>query len=295
MGLHRSGTSILYKMLGETGKFNILTTYHVYDYDRLIYNHIKKIEDERKKNLNDLFKSKGITNRKLDNIQVTADYAYEYVYIFSKKNFTEKINDSNSWLFEEFCKKISYISDNKKPILLKNPYDYANFLYIKKKYPNAKFIFINRNPLSTIDSNMRGWRTLMKEKNEYTAIFSKSYTKIFSNPLLLFLTRAFYSWTPFGLLKVIRTCSAGTKYFLKNKNLLSDGDFISIKYEDLCKEPNKIIGDILKFLDLNSDIDFTKFIKPRNLKFGSDVDFFKKYIYSKMKPYFEYFKYTFEK
>jgi len=46
LGLHRSGTSILYKMLQSTGEFNTLTAYDVVYYNRLLYNSIHELTEE---------------------------------------------------------------------------------------------------------------------------------------------------------------------------------------------------------------------------------------------------------
>ena len=292
MGLHRSGTSILYKILSNTNQFNILTAYYVLKYDELLYNNIKSKESKIKEELNDLFRKKGITDRKIDYILVNSDYAQEYGYILTERNYSWKISPKNRWLFENICKKIKYISQNDHPILLKNPYDFTNFLYIKKIYPNAKFIFIHRNPLQVLSSLMRVWRFLLKNKNNYTALFSKKYNQIFENPLMLFIARIFYTY-PFspGLFTEIHSYSKATNYFLKNKNRLPKEDYILIKYEDLCVETNRVIKDILNFLNLKTDKDFSGFIKPRKINLIPEVNILRKYIFKKMKKYFNYFKY----
>ena len=40
LGLHRSGTSIFYKMLVSTGHFNSVTAYHIINYEELLSNYI---------------------------------------------------------------------------------------------------------------------------------------------------------------------------------------------------------------------------------------------------------------
>ncbi len=292
MGLHRSGTTILYKILNETREFNVLTAYHILDFDRLIYNYGKGLIEDRKKEVNNLFQQKKITSRKIDKMKVTADYVHEYCYIFSKKGYGNKLSQKNKEIFEIMSKKLTYTSKEKKPVLLKNPYDFNNFIFIKKLYPNSKFIFIHRNPLNVVDSTMRSWHTLLKEKNDYTAIFSDRYNRFYNNPLSLFLSRLYYdSYTPLGLFEVINRCSNGTEYYLKNINKLDSTCYISIKYEDLCNNPNFNISNILKFLNLESKIDFSKYIKPRNLEIDKRIKFFKKYIEYRMKSYFKEFNY----
>ena len=293
MGLHRSGTSILYQMLGKAGHLNTVTAYHILKYDELLHNHINNLEDNIKNVINKLFKEKGITDRIIDYIPVTADYNHEYVYLFSEKDQPLKICFKNRWLFENLCKKITYISGNNNPILLKNPYDYSNFLFIKKIYPNARFIFIHRNPLYVLSSLMRTMQMLLKHKNEYTAIFSKKYRQIFKNPLALLAARIYYtSKIPIGLFVEIQSYAWATSYFLKNINQLPKNDYILIKYEDLCRDPNKVIAEIISFLQIKSDVDFSMFIKPRKLDLIPEVKILKKYIFKKMKPFFEYFDYS---
>lgn len=292
LGLHRSGTTILYKMLSETGQFNVFTLYHVLNFDRLLYDHVKNIEEKEKNKINNLLKEKGITNRKTDNVEVSADYEHEYVYIFSQRNYPWKINEESKELFETLCKKIKYISGNDKPILLKNPYDYPNFLYIKKTYPNAKFVFIQRNPLEVISSNMRLWKTRLKAKDEFASMYSKEYDGIYKNPLLIFASRVYFTFKfPPGIFEVIWRAKNGTKYYLKNIKYLSKDDYISLRYEDLCERPTEIIKNILNFLDLKSDKDFRGYIKPRKLNLTPEVRFLKKFIFKRMKAYFNYFGY----
>jgi hypothetical protein len=64
------------------------------------------------------------------------------------------------------CKKIQFIAGNDKPILLKNPYDFPNFLYIKRVFPNARFVFIHRNPLKTISSTLNAIKMILKNNKK---------------------------------------------------------------------------------------------------------------------------------
>ena len=292
LGLHRSGTTILYKLLNETKEFNVFTLYHLLYYDSLLYNYINNVEEKKKNELNRLLKEKNIVTRKTDHISVTADYEHEYVYIFSERNLPSKITNKNKQLFEELCKKLVFISGNNKPILLKNPYDFPNFLFIKQNISNAKFIFIHRNPLEVISSTMRLWRTRLAIKDEFATLYSKQYTEVFKNPFLLFMMRLYYtSCLPLGVFSVIWRSASGVRYYLKNIKYLSENDYVSIKYEDLCREPNDVINKVLGFLNMRNNLDFSDSIKPRGLRLTPEVDFLKKFIYKTMKSYFDYFGY----
>ncbi len=293
LGLHRSGTSILYKTLGDTKQFNILTAYHIFYYDSIIYNYLNQLEKTKKDELNTLFKRKGITTRKTDNMLVSSDYAYEYMYIFSNQGYPFKITKKNKTLFEEIYNKLRFVSGNKNPILLKNPYDFPNFIFIKQIYPNARFIFIHRNPLQIISSAMRLYQTIYKNKNEYLAIFSKTYQQSYENKLSLFLNRFYYcSYFPPGVFEAIHLCSKDLNYYLKNIGKLSKNDYISIRYEDFCKEPYTEISKIMKFLRIDYDLEFKNPIEQRNLGLVPEVDFLKEYIRKKMGRYLDYLDYS---
>ncbi len=284
LGLHRSGTTILYKMLNETKQFDVVTAYHILNYEKILYNHINNLKTNAKDQLNQLFKDKGVIDRKIDHIKVNADYAHEYGYILSKHSSSNKINNKNLRLFNEMCKKIKYVSKNKKPLLLKNPFDYANFIFIKKNFPNARFIFITRKPLNIINSTMKVLNDLMNEKNNYAVLFSKKYNKYFENPLLLNTLR-FYcsSLLPFGLFRVINQSAKETKFFLKNIKKIPEEDYMIIRYEDLCTETNKIMMETMDFLKIKSDIDFNRYISVREIELLPNVNFLKKFIEFKMK------------
>lgn len=292
LGLPRSGTTILYTILGETKKFNIVTAYHVLNYDRLIYDSEKNIETKRKKQLNKIMQEKGLKNRKMDEISVTADYAQEYASVFTKRGYPSKITTENKWLFDNLCKKIQYTSKNSKYILLKNPPDYPNFIYLKNVYPKAKFIFIHRNPLNSISSMIRALNMILNKRSEYNALFSKEYSKLFNNPILHNILSLYYSTRlPIGIFEIIKKYKKDSEYFLKNINRLSKKDFISINYEDLCYKPNVVIGEIMDFLGYRVDMDFTEYISPRDLKLIPIVKFLRGYIYKTMIPYYRYLGY----
>ena len=297
LGLHRSGTSILYKMLTATGCFNPVTAYHLIRYNQLLYDHENKREESSKKELTRSFKEKGLEDRGIDRLQVTADFAEEHGFLLGQKTFQMYINSKNLSLFTELCKKIQFISGNDKSILLKNPYDFPNFLYIKKVFPNAKFVFIHRHPFKTLSSTIKAIRLLLKNKNPYTTQLFKTYNKIFENPLLLHTLRFFFSRIPLsGIVLLTNNSSKATKYYLKNIKHLSKQDYIFLTYEDLCKNPQENIEKIMESLDIETynKIDFTSFIKPRKTQLDPSVRQLRKSIYKSMKEYFKFFGYQLE-
>ena len=292
LGLHRSGTSILYKLLVATKHFNYVKARHLIRYNELLYNHFNNKEKEVEKELAQLFKKRGISDRKIDKLSITPDFAEEYGFLLTDLNYPVKLDNDNMEVFDKLCKKIQFLSNNQKPLLLKNPYDFPNFLYIKKHIPNAKFIFIHRNPLDVINSTMNAWQILLRNNDPYTPLLSKRHNRTISNPLLLYSTKLCYARRlPIGTLNVINQTTKATDYFIENIDKLSKKDYISIRYEDVCENPNTVISEIMKFLNQEVDVDLNKHINTRNLNLLPAVKFFREFLKRKMENYFTKFHY----
>jgi hypothetical protein len=259
----------------------------------LLYNHINKKEESSKKELTNYFKKQGQIDRGIDQLKINSDFAEEYGFLLGKKTTQMNITPKNLPLFIKLAKKIQFISENNKPILLKNPYDLSNFLYIKKMFPNAKFIFIHRDPFKTLSSLNKAVKYLFKSKNPYTTLLFKNYNIIFNNPFILYFARFIFSdFSPFGLIYLTMFSSRSIKYYMKNIKKLEKKDYVTIKYEQLCNNPENTMEKILKFLEIkNINIDFKKFIKPRKTNLDKSVIKLQNFIHFNMKDYFERFGY----
>jgi hypothetical protein len=295
MGMQRSGTSILYKLLSLTKSFNVVTAYHIIMYNELLHNHINNLEKKSQDDLNNFLKNKSQTDRAIDRLKINTDFPEEYGFILSKKDNQSKLTPKTLDTFSECCKKIQFISKNEKPILLKNPFDFANFRYIKTVFPKAKFIFIHRNPLKTLNSQIKAMRILLKNKSKYMALLSPQYNKVFENKILLNYYRFIYSpFTPIRAITAIRKLAKSTYHFLENIGSLHEADYINSRYEDICEEPDSEIEKILNFLDIKtkSNLQYSDLIKPRKTIILNEIRIFKPYILKKTKKYLSYCKYT---
>jgi len=294
LGLHRSGTSILYKMLHSTDQFNGLTAYDVVYYNRLVYNKKHGLEEEFKHRFNNLIKKTGQKNRDIDKIKMNADFAIEYSFLLGPPYLFQRINQKNKDLFNEICKKIQLVKGEKHRLLLKNPWDFPNFLFIKEKFPQAKFIFIHRHPLDIMNSSMNALRVIINKETVYSEIFSPFAKKIDENPLLQwFLQSLLIPQLPVGLSLLTENRVRYTKKFLADIKKLDKKSFINIKYEDLCNHTSSTMKNVFNHLQLESvdSKQFEDFIKPRNLIYSPEIYNMKPYILNRFKKYCTYFNY----
>lgn len=101
------------------------------------------------------------------------------ILLKDKQILDEWIND-----YDYFIRKIS-LQANGKQVLIKSPGDTARVQQLLKKYPDAKFIYIHRDPVGVYNSNLYFWNVLQRENclqkissQEIDELIIQSYRKI---------------------------------------------------------------------------------------------------------------------
>lgn len=291
LGEHRSGTTLLYRLLVATQCFNFVSAYHITRQGEILFNYVNETEDHARAELDTLFKSLGLEDRIIDGVAVTPDLPEEYGFILRNVRLRPQLNPSNLAGFIEFCKKIQFVSNPDRPLLLKNPWDFMNFMYVESAFPTSKFIFIHRHPIHVISSLLRANRSVFAAKNAYLALIAQWYAQLMDSPVRLFGVRLlFSSHLDLGLRIVTTHAVKATSYFLKEIGSLSNTHYVSVRYEDLCEDPESNILKILSFLELNAKVDLTydAFIQPRPLHLLPEVARRYDDIQQKLHRYFVY-------
>jgi len=294
LGDHRSGTTLLYKLLTATESFNFVSAYHVIGYDEILFNYVNRREGNARQALDELFTSLGLRDRIIDGVAVTPDLPEEYGFILPNAGYRPQLNPSNLPGFIELCKKVQFVSASDRPLLLKNPWDLLNFMYVKAALPEARFIFIHRHPIQVINSQLRATRSLLSTRNAYVALIARWYARLFQKPAQLFAMRLlFSSHFDLGLRIAVRHVVRATTYFLQHVGSLSEVDYVSVKYEDLCEDPEAVVVRILDFLGLKPMAwpAYDTFIKPRAVRLLPEVARKRRSILQRLEPYCVYHGY----
>jgi hypothetical protein len=268
IGLHRSGTTILYEVLMQTGCFNVTQAYHILNRDRLLELHYSGQEQQAREDLNRLLQSKGVGTRQYDSVPVNDKTPEEYGYVLDSGARRPTLNAGNLERLTRFCKTVQLTSGGNRPLLLKNPFDTVAFLYIQEAFPNARFVFIHRHPAQVIDSQIRGVRELLKSRLEYDAMLNMRYKRLFHKPAQLALAR----WIsrerlPFLYLQVSRSVARNCDYVAQNIDSLGS-QATSLTYPEFCADPNESVRRVLRFLGLEAESprDYTVLVHPRQSK-----------------------------
>jgi hypothetical protein len=235
-----------------------------------------------------------LKDRIIDGVVVTQDLPEEYGFILRNAKFRPRLNPDNLADFVQFCKKVQFVSDPDRPLLLKNPRDFANVPYLKRALPLAKFIFIHRNPIHVINSQLKAIRSLFAAKSAYTALLAQWYRELFASPLRLFAIRLlFLSRFNLGLRIVARHVTRATSQFLEHVGDLPSADYVSVRYEDLCRDAETNVVRILRFLGLQPAVDlpYDTFIEPRPVRLLPEIVRKYDHIRRTLDPYFVYCEY----
>ncbi|MGL6162658.1 sulfotransferase family protein [Microbulbifer sp.] len=152
MGLHRSGTTFLYDCIAKSFPLAQLSLYHLFYYDRLLVSHRNGTEKRNREQLNTCFRARGIENRNIDRVPVNADEVEEYGFLLRRLSGSFKLDSNNVELFEQVCRKLLAVQPGSRAVLLKNPWDTGRAPWILQRFPEARFVYIARDPMAVLNS-----------------------------------------------------------------------------------------------------------------------------------------------
>ena len=274
MGHHRSGTTILYQLLAQTALFNVTTAYHVLNRHRLLALHAAGEEPQAREELRRQFEARGLRDREFDSIKITPDIPEEYAYALEPQGPRPQLSPQNLGGFQRFCRTVTATQDSVRPLLLKNPYDTGNFLYIQEALPAAVFVYIHRDPVEVVSSQIQAIRSLLEKKNEYAALVVEAYRRLYEQPFNLALLR-FLCAGRFPLLvgTVARNLARVNDHVLHRGEEMGDRCF-NLTYAELCAAPAQTISAILQFLGRRDvpERDYAGLVKPRRSEPSPEVE-----------------------
>lgn len=272
LGHHRSGTTMLYELLERTKSFNIITAYHAVCYDCLLTHAQRGESDAYRQRLNDYLAEHRLQTRLIDNVKIDADMPEEYGMILYKRSGAFSVTRKNVPLLRELCRKVQHIGDPGKPVLLKNPWDYDRFPLIHELLPTAKLVFIHRDPLNVLNSQIKALqKNWTADPNPYIGILFDSYARAQRNPLI----KTFMRWAtnPDSRAQLVRRFL--TRKYIRMETLfrrqigaLPPESHLSVRYEELCADPDAVVDRIMAFIGVEAEsaCDYAAFVNPREVR-----------------------------
>ncbi|WP_159268300.1 sulfotransferase family protein [Zhongshania aliphaticivorans] len=259
MGLHRSGTTFLYDCVAKCFPVAHLSLYHLLYFDRLLNNEESGADISDKERLNSYFTALGVKDRNIDGTHVDADAVEEYGFLLRKKSGSFKLNADNVPLFSTICRKLLAVNPGKQAVLLKNPWDTGNAEEILSFYPDARFIYISREPISVLNSMLNALLSYLEGPQDYLEILlddgngRRSYRKGYAVWVCLkafrkVLGRQMCARLARGLLA--KEVARQVAVYKKEVSTMPPDRAIEIDYESLISDPAQSIRSLEGLLDL---------------------------------------------
>jgi len=114
-----------------------------------------------------------------------------------------------------FCKRLTYFKGNKR-LVLKSPPHTARIPVIKAIFPEARYLFLSRNPLNVIPSTMKTWE-LLSRRHGLSQPSKETLAKNFDEAL--------------------ESYQLVHEAYERGKALLGPNQIIEMRYEDLIANP----------------------------------------------------------
>jgi len=271
LGLHRSGTTLLYEMMAATGCWNAVWAWHVIEFDRL--RSAPPGTAESPSDLGRRFERSGLRTRGVDVVRVTPSSKEEYGFILDNHGYGSRITRADYPFFRHACGVIQNTHPHARPLLLKNPWDFGNARLIKELIPSARFVWIHRNPLHVLSSQSRFAARAIFESIPYVEMLSRRYARFRRGKWRLAAARLAVTHGTKPLTRaLIRYAATRCNGYLKDASLIPASERVEVRYEDLCRTPRETLRRVMARLDLPlREIDYAAMIGPRASRVEASV------------------------
>ena len=264
LGFWRSGTTLLHNLLSMDPQWGFVTTYQAALPDSFLAGQgwVRRVI------ANSLPPDRGVDNIPVDlampqeeeiammctcglspyvflNFPRNADRALEYLFLDERMDTSRR----DEW-HREYVKllKAASLHMDGKPLLLKSPSNTSRIATLLEMFPDARFVYIQRNPYDTVRSYMH----LLRLMNDWHALQSIDFDRL--------------------MLQQIKIYRRMAEAYLEQKELIPGGRLVEISYEKL--EVDKV-GQIREIYDALG-LDGYDAFEPRLLEYARSVNDFQK-------------------
>lgn len=258
LGHWRSGTSILQTLLSQDPQFGYLNKFASVFPEAFVY-----FEDIIKPVIHRITRSFE-TKNEIDEVSVSWDwdtpgeldiamttmfspYSPHWGHVFPITAGTEYFDkfflfdtatpeEIEGWkqTYKHLIQKLSY-DQNGKQLIIKSPGNTARIPQLLDLYPDAKFIYIHRNPFNVFYSNIKMWRVVL-DNFAHEQIDTEQLKQY-----ILYIYKQLLS------------------RYLESRERIPSGNLVEVRFEDFVEDPIHNLQTIYRSLGLNG---FTRALAP---------------------------------
>ena len=116
LGLHRSGTTILYEMLSALKHWNTLWAWHISNYDEIRAGKVDHTTSQSR--FTERLLQTGMQTRGVDSIKAGPETKEEYCFILDNEGYGFRLTDKSLPAFHVMCETIQSTFPHPRPLLL---------------------------------------------------------------------------------------------------------------------------------------------------------------------------------
>ena len=244
LGPHRSGTTIVCGALAGSGAFVSLTAADIVAHHERSGAYGDR-QDAGARSALAALERRGET-RKIDAVRVAGDLPEEYGFLLPGRRLTRQTAPAVEGAYRDLA------SGAEKRWLLRNPWDFPNPGRILELFPDARFVFVVRDPVETIDSQLQAARTLLAEPSEYHALLDLRYRRLLRSGIRFALYR-FLARRPRFVDLLTRSFARDARRWMEDLERLPADRWVVTRYEDLLADPVRELTRLAAFLRLSPE------------------------------------------
>jgi hypothetical protein len=191
------------------------------------------------------------------------------------KGLTEA--DKKKWAdaYMWFYRRLS-LKHGGKPLVMKTPANAARLKLLTKLFPDARYIYLSRNPLKVFPSTVKLWRALYSVQGLHNPPYLDSWLDDYVLDMFVRLTEDYE----------------------EDKHLIPKDRLVEMRYEDFVKDPVASMRDIYQQLDIpnfaQAEAPMREFLGERSEHKVSRYELppaLKRKVINRLKPYIDRFGY----
>ncbi|MEZ6186268.1 MAG: sulfotransferase [Planctomycetota bacterium] len=251
VGLHRSGTTFLYEVLRDLLPLSCVTAFRVLRYPELLSLAADHRLPGARQELAQRFHAWGLGDRQIDAVALRPDMPEEYGWILAHARGRLTLGPRTEGVFGELCRKLAVLEPGHTP-LLKNPWDTAQVPWIAARLPRARFVFIDRDPLRVLQSQL-GAAVVNAGYAPYLDLLLARFRlgrAALAGQRLLLATLGRERFRRVMLRGLARDVVAQRAHFARAADAVEPTRQATVRYEDLIQDPARALEPVLELLEL---------------------------------------------
>jgi hypothetical protein len=250
MGLHRSGTTWLYGTLASLLPVATLSVYDIVHYGELLTAHREGAAPSLRKAIDARFA--GARTRGFDEVPLSHATVDEYGFVLRSYAGRWRIDARTLTTFKELLRKLAFLQQ-RIHVLLKNPWDARQGAFMAAHLPSAKFIFVHRDPVSILNSQIRMIDGFLSSENPLLSLLFQGLSRERMSLSGARAVRRLVGEAAFRRLLVrlaTKHVYEETRSYRRSLAAVPHARRVEVSYEDLLADPAAALEPIVALLGL---------------------------------------------